>query len=108
MAKNRTKFWTLLGSGPGNPEFLTLKAARILNSAEIVLFDEGISASILDFIPDSCEKVGTQGNFSRNSIREVEKISKNRQVIRLKSGEPFLLESERVERSEEHTSELQS
>src|SRR5690606_25667532 len=94
MAKNRTKFWTLLGSGPGNPEFLTLKAARILNSAEIVLFDEGISASILDFIPDSCEKVGTQGNFSRNSIREVEKISKNRQVIRLKSGEPFLLESE--------------
>src|SRR5437588_12640534 len=41
----------LMGAGPGNPELLTLQAAQILKSAEVVLHDHLVPQEILDLIP---------------------------------------------------------
>ena len=43
----------LVGAGPGDPELLTLKALKLLKSAEVVLHDDLIAAEILAFIPSS-------------------------------------------------------
>ncbi len=47
----------LLGAGPGDPELLTVKAARILSQASIVLYDSLVSAEILQLIPQTAERV---------------------------------------------------
>ena len=41
----------LMGAGPGNPELLTVQAAQILKSAEVVLHDHLVAQEILDLIP---------------------------------------------------------
>src|SRR5690554_1701253 len=45
----------LVGAGPGDPELLTLKAWRILQSAQVVLYDRLVSRDILNLIPESAE-----------------------------------------------------
>ena len=47
----------LVGAGPGDPELLTVKAARLLESSEIVVYDRLIGVKILDIIPSSAEAI---------------------------------------------------
>ena len=87
----------LVGAGPGDPELLTLKAAKILRSADVVLHDELVSQEILQLIPSSAELVNVGKRYGRESTHQ-EEINRllvqyallGLQVVRLKGGDPFI------------------
>jgi len=87
----------LIGAGPGDPELLTLKAARVLQLADIVLHDSLVSAEILALIPNSAERidVGKRRGFrllDQDEINSLLVASARKQgtVVRLKGGDPML------------------
>ena len=87
----------LVGAGPGDPDLLTLKAARILRSADIVLHDELVSPEILRLIPASAKLV-TVGKRCGQKSTPQEEVNRllvdyallGLQVVRLKGGDPFI------------------
>jgi uroporphyrin-III C-methyltransferase len=87
----------LVGAGPGDPELLTLKALRVLRTAEAVLHDDLVSPEILKLIPPAAQvhNVGKRcGN--KNVIQEeinflmTALADSGLRVIRLKSGDPMI------------------
>lgn len=87
----------LVGAGPGDPELLTLKAWRILQSAEVVLYDRLVSQPILDMVPDSAEMMHVGKQRSNHSVpqeeinqRLVALAKAGKRVVRLKGGDPFI------------------
>ncbi|OEY67696.1 uroporphyrinogen-III C-methyltransferase [Marinobacter sp. X15-166B] len=87
----------LIGAGPGDPELLTLKAWRILNTAEVVLFDRLVSPEILALIPEQAETIHVGKRRSQHVLpqaqinqRLVELAQAGKRVVRLKGGDPFI------------------
>jgi uroporphyrin-III C-methyltransferase len=87
----------LVGAGPGDPELLTLKALKLLKSADVVLHDDLIGPEILAFIPSSTEVQNVGKRFGRKSISQpeihalmVQNALLGLQVVRLKSGDPLI------------------
>jgi uroporphyrin-III C-methyltransferase len=87
----------LIGAGPGDPELLTVKAMRILQSAHVVLHDSLVSKEILALIPASAQRVdvGKRAGFrllSQSDINAllVDAARKHEIVVRLKGGDPLL------------------
>ena len=87
----------LVGAGPGDPELLTLKALKLLKSADVVLHDDLIGPEILAFIPSSTEiqNVGKRFGQKRISQAEINALMVQNallglQVVRLKSGDPLI------------------
>lgn len=87
----------LVGAGPGDPELLTLKAAKALRSADVVLHDELVSPEILRLIPSHAELVNVGKRAGKESTPQAE-INRRLvqyallgfQVVRLKGGDPFI------------------
>lgn len=87
----------LVGAGPGDPDLLTVKALRLLQSANIVLHDSLVSAPILALIPSTAQRidVGKRRGFrllSQSDINSllIDAASKHQIVVRLKGGDPLL------------------
>ncbi len=88
---------TLVGAGPGNPELLTLRAVRALQSADVILFDDLVSREVLDFARREAKKmlVGKTG-FSPSCKQDdinrlmVELAKQGKRIIRLKGGDPLI------------------
>ena len=87
----------LVGAGPGDPELLTLKAARVLREADVVLHDDLVSAEILALIPRTANviSVGKRCGSARVTQDEINVLmvsyaTLGRSVVRLKSGDPML------------------
>src|SRR5256885_4204296 len=87
----------LVGAGPGDPELLTLKAAKVLRAAEVVLHDELVSAEILSLIPSSAQLVNVGKRSGKKSTPQqeinnllVQYALLGFQVVRLKGGDPFM------------------
>jgi uroporphyrin-III C-methyltransferase len=87
----------LVGAGPGDPELLTLKALKLLKSADVVLHDDLISPEILAFIPSSTEVQNVGKRFGQKKINQsdinsllVQNALLGLQVVRLKSGDPLI------------------
>lgn len=88
----------LIGSGPGDPELLTLKARRLIDNAEVIIYDQLPGKVILDSMPASAEKIDVgkyAGNhtMSQTEINEVlvQKAKEGKMVVRLKGGDPYIL-----------------
>ena len=62
----------LVGAGPGDPELLTLKALKLLKSADVVLHDDLIGPEILAFVPSSTEVQNVGKRFGEKKISQVE------------------------------------
>jgi uroporphyrin-III C-methyltransferase/precorrin-2 dehydrogenase/sirohydrochlorin ferrochelatase len=88
---------TLVGAGPGDPELLTLRAVRALQSADVILFDDLVSRDVLDFARREARKllVGKTG-FGPSCKQEdinalmVSLASQGKRVVRLKGGDPLI------------------
>lgn len=87
----------LVGAGPGDPDLLTKKAAKILSHAEVVLHDDLVSAEILELISStaSVQNVGKRcgrPHLGQEEIhsRMVAFAKKGLIVVRLKGGDPML------------------
>jgi len=87
----------LVGAGPGDPELITLKAKRLLEQADSVLYDHLASLELLDLAPASAERVyvgkkKADHAMSQEEICEllVERGRRGLNVVRLKGGDPFI------------------
>ena len=87
----------VVGAGPGDPELLTVKALKILKSAEIVLHDELIAADILALAPPTAflYNVGKRCGQKSTPQAQINSLlvtlaSSGLQVVRLKGGDPFV------------------
>jgi uroporphyrin-III C-methyltransferase/precorrin-2 dehydrogenase/sirohydrochlorin ferrochelatase len=87
----------LVGAGPGDPELLTLRAVRALQSADVILFDHLVSTEVLDFARREAKKmlVGKSGygpSCRQDDINELmASLAKaGRRVVRLKGGDPMI------------------
>ena len=89
-----TGFVSFVGSGPGDPELLTLKAADRLRQADVVLFDDLSSGPILSHVRSGADLVGVGKRAGRTSPKQhhvsrllVDYAQTNQRVVRLKSGD---------------------
>jgi uroporphyrin-III C-methyltransferase / precorrin-2 dehydrogenase / sirohydrochlorin ferrochelatase len=87
----------LVGGGPGDPDLLTVRAVRLIESADVVLHDDLVPQAILDLASASAEieNVGKRcgvKNITQEEINAlmVEHARAGRSVVRLKSGDPLL------------------
>ncbi|MGA2755052.1 MAG: siroheme synthase CysG [Terracidiphilus sp.] len=87
----------LVGAGPGDPELLTLKSVRLIESADVILHDDLVPQSILDLARSGAEvmNVGKRcgaKNITQEEINSliIERARAQRSVVRLKSGDPLL------------------
>jgi len=92
-----TGFVSFVGSGPGDPELLTLKAVDRLKRADAVLFDDLSSGPILEYARKGADLIGVGKRAGRPSPRQphvsrllVDYAGTGGRVVRLKSGDPGL------------------
>lgn len=90
------KVW-LVGAGPGDPDLLTLKAHRLLMSADLILFDKLVSQEIRGLFPKSVPAfyVGKEkGNHSLSQTElnalMIKRAREGYNIVRLKGGDPFV------------------
>lgn len=96
MTEARAGVVYLVGAGPGDPELLTLKAARLLASADVVLHDDLVPAGILAhaeraLIINVGKRCGRK-NISQEQINAmmIDEARRGLSVVRLKSGDPLV------------------
>jgi uroporphyrinogen III methyltransferase/synthase len=87
----------LVGAGPGNVDYLTVRAQQLLAQAEVLVYDALVDAQLLQLVPPSCIKfdVGKRGGRPSTPQAEINKLlveqcQQGKQVVRLKSGDPFI------------------
>jgi uroporphyrin-III C-methyltransferase / precorrin-2 dehydrogenase / sirohydrochlorin ferrochelatase len=87
----------LVGAGPGDPELLTLKAVRALQSADVILFDALVSDEILDFACREAKRLAVGKRGGRKSCKQadindlmVRLARQGKRVVRLKAGDPMI------------------
>jgi uroporphyrin-III C-methyltransferase len=87
----------LVGAGPGDPELLTLKAARLIAASDVVVYDALVGDGVMDLVPPQVERryVGKQRanhSLSQDQINSllVALARQGKRVVRLKGGDPFV------------------
>lgn len=87
----------IVGAGPGDPELMTLRAARLLSEAEAVVYDRLVCIEALDLCPPGCRLISA-GKAAGNHTMAQEEINQllidlareGLTVVRLKGGDPFI------------------
>ncbi|ERL55148.1 uroporphyrinogen-III C-methyltransferase [Psychrobacter aquaticus] len=87
----------LVGAGSGDPELLTLKALRVMQRADVVLYDSLVSEDILDMCALTAEKIFVGKRRANHALPQeginellVKHALANKTVVRLKGGDPFI------------------
>lgn len=87
----------LVGAGPGDPDLLTLRAARLIGNARVIVHDGLVNSSILDLAHPAAELISVAKRRSKHTMPQ-EDISRllvayarsGQDVVRLKGGDPFI------------------
>lgn len=86
-----------IGAGPGDPELMTIKANRLLNEADVVVYDRLVSKEIMDLVPSGVSRiyVGKRPGSHHMTQEEINELlvklgRSDRTVVRLKGGDPFI------------------
>jgi uroporphyrinogen III methyltransferase/synthase len=88
----------LVGAGPGDPDLLTVRAAREIAQADVLLHDALIDPVLLELAPPGCERIrvgkraGEARCASQDQIAElmIARAREGKRVVRLKGGDPFV------------------
>src|ERR1700761_574380 len=88
---------TLVGAGPGDPDLLTVKALRALQDADVVFYDELVSAEVLDRIRRDAARVPVGRRAGKPGIGQdainallIDAAISGKRVVRLKGGDTFV------------------
>lgn len=87
----------LVGAGPGDPELLTLKAARLIAEADVIVHDGLVDEAVMDMVNPSARLISVAKQRSRHSVPQegindilVREAQAGNLVVRLKGGDPFI------------------
>lgn len=87
----------LVGAGPGDPGLLTLRAVDALRSADVVVHDGLIDPRVLDYAPDTAQRISVAKKRDRHTLRQdainaliIAHVKAGSVVVRLKGGDPFV------------------
>ncbi|NLI62186.1 MAG: uroporphyrinogen-III C-methyltransferase [Methanosarcinaceae archaeon] len=95
--KSKKGYVYLAGSGPGDPDLLTVKAKRLIEEADVVIYDQLPGDAIIGMIPEKTEKIDAgkyagDHTLTQDEINKliVEKANVGKVVLRLKGGDPYV------------------
>lgn len=95
--ESQTGIVYLVGAGPGDPDLLTLRAAKLLEQADVVVYDNLVSEGVVNFTRKGAERIFVGKEKSRHTMPQEEinrllvKLAKEgKKVVRLKGGDPFI------------------
>jgi len=87
----------LVGAGPGAPDLLTVRAMRLLQRADVVVYDHLVSDAVLGFVAPAARRIYAGKRRNEHTMRQeqinallVQLGQEGRQVVRLKGGDPFI------------------
>lgn len=90
-------FVWLVGAGPGDPELLTLKAARVLGGCDVCVYDRLVHPTILEHLPPRAERIYAGKERANHFMRQseinatlVHRARQGQRVVRLKGGDPLI------------------
>lgn len=90
-------FVYLIGAGPGDPDLLTLKAARLIQQADVIVYDNLVSTAVLNMAQASAERIYAGKRRGNHALPQEElsqllvRLAKDmRKVVRLKGGDPYI------------------
>ena len=87
----------LVGAGPGDPELLTLRAVRLLEQTDVIIYDHLVSGAVLDFVSPRAERIYAGKSRNKHTLPQeeinallVRLAREGKHVVRLKGGDPFI------------------